>query len=53
LKLRYAQQHEPANDWMPLHPDFYEFVNEDEDGYFIKDKAGNRWRVEMKEEMSL
>lgn len=45
--LRFAQQHDPCNDVMPLHPVFYDYVHQDERGYFIADKDGNRWIVEV------
>lgn len=50
MTIRYTKKYDLAEDWMPLHPTFYEFVDKDEDGYFIKDKSGNRWRVVMIEE---
>lgn len=47
--FRETKQYDVADDGLPLHPDFYEFVQQDERGYFIKDKDGNRWEVRLPE----
>jgi hypothetical protein len=48
--IREAKQYEPSDDWLLLHPSFFEFVDHDERGYFIMDKRGNRLEVRLGEE---
>lgn len=45
MESRIVKQYDLSDDALPLHPDFYEFVQQDERGFFIQDKDGNRWEV--------
>jgi hypothetical protein len=48
LTIRYAQQYDSADDSYPLHPDFYEFIQKDDSGYFIELPDGTRIPVTVK-----
>jgi hypothetical protein len=42
---RISEQFSMSDDSLPLHLDFYKFVQKDERGYFVADDKGNRWEV--------
>jgi hypothetical protein len=46
---RHVESYSLADDPLPLHPDFYRFIQKDERGYFIADKGGNRWEITFAE----
>jgi hypothetical protein len=49
MKIREVVRYDINDDLMPLHPDFYRFVDRDERGYFIADLDGNRLEIVMEE----